>query len=155
MLPMRSPFFMKWSIVPAKKTKMTHPVATSPRLDALYLRLLLLILKKACIIKQFTLMAKQLPIPVNHFPAPALCSSKAALTGLGVFNELKKAIKMRHYSPKTLKTYSGCTRKFQAYTKSKDSRLVLVDDVKAFLTWLAVDQGVSASSRNQAFNATK
>ncbi|MBW2165590.1 MAG: integron integrase [Deltaproteobacteria bacterium] len=60
---------------------------------------------------------------------------------------------MRHYSPKTLKTYSGWTRKFQIYTKSKDPHLVSVDDVKAFLTWLAVDQGVSASSQNQAFNA--
>ena len=30
----------------------------------------------------------------------------------GVFNELKTAVKMRHYSPKTLKTYSGWVRKF-------------------------------------------
>ena len=70
-----------------------------------------------------------------------------------VFNELKNAIKMRHYSPKTLKTYSGWVRKLQTYIKSNDSRLVSVDDVKAFLTWLAVDQDVSASSQNQAFNA--
>jgi len=52
-----------------------------------------------------------------------------------------------------LKTYSGWIRKFQTYTKSKDPSLIAVDDVKAFLTWLAVDQGVSASSQNQAFNA--
>ena len=60
---------------------------------------------------------------------------------------------MRHYSPKTLKTYSVWVRKLQTYTKSKDPRLVSVDDVKAFLTWPAVDQSVSASSQNQAFNA--
>ncbi len=71
----------------------------------------------------------------------------------GVFNDLKNAIKMRHYSPATLRTYSGWARKFQAYTKSKAPRLISVDDVKAFLTWLAVDQEVSASSQNQAFNA--
>ena len=71
----------------------------------------------------------------------------------GIFNDLKNAIKIRHYSPATLRTYSGWTRKFQAYTKSKDPRLLTIDDVKAFLTWLAVDQGVSASSQNQAFNA--
>ena len=71
----------------------------------------------------------------------------------GVFNDLKNAIKIRHYSPATLRTYSGWARKFQAYTKSKAPRLISVDDVKAFLTWLAVDQGVSASSQNQAFNA--
>jgi len=60
---------------------------------------------------------------------------------------------MRHYSPKTLKAYSGRVRKLRAYIKSKDPRLVSIDDVKTFLTWLAVDQHVSASSRNQAFNA--
>ena len=43
-----------------------------------------------------------------------------------VFNELKNAVKMRHYSPKTLKTYSGWVRKLQTYTKSKDPRLVSV-----------------------------
>ncbi len=67
--------------------------------------------------------------------------------------ELENAIKMRHYSPKTLKTYSGWTRKFQIYVKSKDPSTVSVEDVKAFLTWLAVDQNISASSQNQAFNA--
>jgi integron integrase len=71
----------------------------------------------------------------------------------GVFNELKSVIKIRHYSPATLRTYSGWTRKFQAFTKSKEPRLVTTDDVKAFLSWIAVGQGVSASAQNQAFNA--
>ena len=70
-----------------------------------------------------------------------------------MYNDLKNAIKVRHYSPSTLKTYTGWTRKFQTYTKSKDTRLLAVDDVKAFLTWLAVDKDVAASSQNQAFNA--
>lgn len=70
-----------------------------------------------------------------------------------VFTELKNAVKMRHYSPKTLKTYSGWTRKFQTYTKSKDPGLISVDDVKGFLTWMAVEKDFSASSQNQAFNA--
>ena len=71
----------------------------------------------------------------------------------GVFNGLKNCIKIRHYSPKTLKTYSSWVRKLQSFTKSKDPQLLSVDDVKDFLTWLAVEQGVSASSQNQAFNA--
>ncbi len=35
---------------------------------------------------------------------------------------------------------TGWTRKLQTYTKSKDSRLLSVEDVKSFLTWLAVEQ---------------
>ncbi len=71
----------------------------------------------------------------------------------GIFTELKSVIKIRHYSPATLRTYSGWTRKFQAFAKGKEPRLVTTDDVKAFLSWIAVEQGVSASAQNQAFNA--
>ena len=70
-----------------------------------------------------------------------------------VYSGLENAIKIRHYSPSTLKTYTSWTRKFQTYTRSKDFRLLSVDDVKEFLTWLAVEQDVAASSQNQAFNA--
>ncbi len=70
-----------------------------------------------------------------------------------VFDELKSVIKIRHYAPATLRSYSGWTRKLQAFTKSKDPRLVSTDDIKAFLSWIAVERGVSASAQNQAFNA--
>ncbi len=65
--------------------------------------------------------------------------------------ELKNAIKIRHYSPKILKTCTGWTRKFQTHVRSKDPALISVEDVKAFLTWLAVEKNASASSQNQAF----
>jgi Phage integrase, N-terminal SAM-like domain len=71
----------------------------------------------------------------------------------GVYNDLNNAIKIRHYSPSTLKTYTCWTRKFQSYTKSKDSKLLTVDDVKALLTWLAVEKDVAASTQNQPFKA--
>jgi integron integrase len=70
-----------------------------------------------------------------------------------VFTELEKTIKIRHYSPKTLKAYSGWTRKFQTFLKSKDPSLITTDDVKEFLSWLATERNISASSQNQAFNA--
>lgn len=70
-----------------------------------------------------------------------------------VFLELTNSIKLRHYSPKTLKTYLAWNRQFQAFVKSKDPDSISVDDVKAFLTWLAVQENVSASTQNQAFNA--
>ena len=70
-----------------------------------------------------------------------------------VFQKLKAEIKLRHYSPRTLKTYTGWARQFQAFTKSKDSRLLTSNDVKEFLTFLAVERKVSAAAQNQAFNA--
>jgi len=70
-----------------------------------------------------------------------------------IYHALETAIKVRHYSSKTLKAYRNWTRQFQNFTKSKDQRMISVDDVKAFLSFLAVRREISASSQNQAFNA--
>lgn len=69
------------------------------------------------------------------------------------FSQLSNEIKVRHYSPKTLKTYSSWVCKLQYFIKNKDPDLLSTTDVKAFLTHLAVEKKVSASSQNQAFNA--
>ena len=70
-----------------------------------------------------------------------------------VYDKLIEEIKIRHYSPKTLKTYRGWIRQFQNFTKSKDPRLLSTSDVKDFLSHLAVKCQVAASTQNQAFNA--
>jgi len=70
-----------------------------------------------------------------------------------VFEQLENEIKRRHYSPKTFKAYRTWTRQFQGYTKSKYCQHLCQQDVIDFLTWLAVERKVSASSQNQAFNA--
>lgn len=44
-------------------------------------------------------------------------------------------------------------RKFQAFTKSKEPTLLTTEDVKAFLTSLAVEKRVAASTQNQGFKA--
>ncbi|MDG4554283.1 MAG: integron integrase [Candidatus Competibacter sp.] len=72
---------------------------------------------------------------------------------MSVYDGLTSAIKVRHYSPKTLDTYKIWIQKFQTFTQSKDPRLLSMDDVKGFLSFLAVHKNISASSQNQAFNA--
>ena len=71
----------------------------------------------------------------------------------GVFADLNNTIRVRHYSRATLKTYSGWVRKFQTFSESKDPTLLGTEDVKQFLTSLAVQKQVAASTQNQAFNA--
>lgn len=70
-----------------------------------------------------------------------------------VYMSLESSIKVRHYSPKTLKAYKGWIHHFQFFVKSKDSQLIEISDVKDFLSFLAVKRNVSASSQNLAFNA--
>jgi len=70
-----------------------------------------------------------------------------------VYEQLETAIKVRHYSSKTLKSYRSWARKFQGFTRSKTPDELSAEDVKAFLSFLAVEKQVSASTQNQAFNA--
>lgn len=67
--------------------------------------------------------------------------------------EMTAVIKTKHYSPKTLRSYRHWAWKLQTFRKTVDPALLGTEDVKAFLSWLAVSCKVSASSQNQAFNA--
>jgi site-specific recombinase XerD len=69
------------------------------------------------------------------------------------YARLSDEIKLRHYSPKTLRTYAQWVRHYQTFTRSQDPNSLSTQDVKEFLTHLAVDRKVSASTQNQAFNA--
>jgi len=92
-------------------------------------------------------------------PSPkTVSSSNAAKTSPGfswvaVYTRLANEIQVRHYSPKTLKAYTQWVRHFQTCTRSKDPASLSSGDVREFLTSLAVDRKVSASTQNQAFNA--
>lgn len=69
------------------------------------------------------------------------------------YNDLNAEIKIRHYAKSTLRTYTTWVRQFQSFTKSKVPKLLSTSDVKEFLTHLAVEKKVAASTQNQAFNA--
>jgi integron integrase len=69
------------------------------------------------------------------------------------FDALTNEIKLRQYARKTLRAYKTWTRSFQAYLKSKSPQVINSNDAKKFITHLAVERKVSASTQNQAFNA--
>jgi len=70
-----------------------------------------------------------------------------------LISDLAAEIKTRHYSRKTLKAYADWSRDFQGYLRNKPPDELSARDVKAYLTYLAVQCKVSASTQNQAFNA--
>lgn len=69
------------------------------------------------------------------------------------FVALENTIRMRHYSEKTLKSYRKYIRDFQTYTKCLHPDQLSAEQVKAYLTHLAVKKKVSASTQNLAFNS--
>lgn len=70
-----------------------------------------------------------------------------------VINTLAAEIKTRHYSRKTLKAYADWSRKFQSFLHDRLPDELSAADVKSYLTYLAVNCKVAASTQNQAFNA--
>jgi integron integrase len=62
-------------------------------------------------------------------------------------------LRARHYSPRTQEAYMHWIRRYLEYFGYRHPRLLDVRDVNAFLTHLAVDRGVAASTQNQALSA--
>jgi site-specific recombinase XerD len=85
--------------------------------------------------------------------APQQRETATGASWRGEYAELANEIQVRHYSGKTLKTYTGWLRAFQAFSKSKPPQSLGTDDVKEFLTFLAVKRRVSSSTQNQPSNA--
>jgi len=72
----------------------------------------------------------------------------------GLLARLREIIRLRHYAAKTEKSYLWWTRKFLDYRRRTGlAGPPSSDDVKAFLTHLAMVKNVSASTQNQAFSA--
>ncbi|HWX21457.1 MAG TPA: integron integrase [Candidatus Binatia bacterium] len=69
------------------------------------------------------------------------------------YGDLEGAIRLRNYSSRTLESYRVWISKFQAFVRSRPTCELDTQEVRGFLSALAVRHGVSASSQNQAFNA--
>ena len=67
--------------------------------------------------------------------------------------QLQKEIKVRQYSPKTLKTYLGWNRRFRSFLKDKLLDEIDAQDAKNYLQYLAINAKVASTTQNQAFNA--
>ena len=98
---------------------------------------------------------RQGPVParVADRPRAAAGAPGTGASWVTVYERLKTAILVRHYSPKTFQSYRTWTRKLQTFTHSKDPQSVSMADVRDFLSFLAVERHMAASSQNQAFNA--
>jgi integron integrase len=81
------------------------------------------------------------------------CHSHAGASWQSEYRKLREAIELRNYSPRILRTYTHWIRKFQASVHSSPPEDLDAEDVRTFLTDLAVQRNVAASTQNQAFNA--
>ena len=70
-----------------------------------------------------------------------------------LLDRVSASLRARHYSRRTEKTYVGWIKRFIFFHNKRHPSAMGVDEVNAFLTSLAVDGQVSASTQNQALSA--
>lgn len=69
-----------------------------------------------------------------------------------LLDEVRGALRARHYSPRTEEAYVHWIRRFIVFHDRRHPRELAAGDVARFVTWLAVEQHVSASTQNQALS---
>ena len=67
-----------------------------------------------------------------------------------VLEAARRRLRARHYAPKTEKAYLAWIRRFMEHFPGRDPRDMGAAEVNAFLSSLATDRSVSASTQNQA-----
>ena len=70
-----------------------------------------------------------------------------------LLDRVRNTIRARHYSPKTEKTYVAWVRRYVMFHRKRHPSEMGEDEVRSFLSWLAVERRVSASTQNQALSA--
>lgn len=75
------------------------------------------------------------------------------MSSVTLFDVVRDALRTRHYAYRTEKTYLHWIRQYVRFLKPVHPRDAGVDGVKRFLTYLATDRQVSASTQNQALAA--
>ncbi|WP_101674762.1 phage integrase N-terminal SAM-like domain-containing protein [Alloalcanivorax mobilis] len=68
-------------------------------------------------------------------------------------DQFRDAIRVRHYSPRTEKTYWYWIRYFIRFHQLRHPSEMAEPEVSAFLSWLATKRNVAAATQNQALNA--
>ncbi len=69
-----------------------------------------------------------------------------------IFN-MREEIRLQNKSLQTERSYIYWVKKFSDYSSYKEPESVNQDDVKAFLTYLAIEKSVAISTQKQSFNA--
>ena len=70
-----------------------------------------------------------------------------------LLDRVRDAIRVKHYSIRTEDAYVSWIKRYILFHNKRHPREMGVSDIEAFLTYLAVEQHVAASTQNQALSA--
>ena len=90
---------------------------------------------------------------MSHSISPGGGSARPAGSPPKLLDSVREALRTRHYSLRTETAYVGWIRRYIRFHGLRHPRDLGEAEVTAFLTHLAVGEGVSASTQNQALSA--
>jgi integron integrase len=70
-----------------------------------------------------------------------------------LLDQVREEIRVKHYSPRTEKTYAEWIKRYILFHHKRHPNDMGADEIRAFITSLAVERQVSASTQNQALSA--
>jgi len=91
--------------------------------------------------------------PANRAPSHGPAPPHAVATTIKLLDQVRQAIRTRHYSYRTEEAYVGWIRRFLMFHDQRDPAEIGAVEVSRFLTALAVDRRVASSTQNQALAA--
>src|SRR5712691_3560155 len=89
----------------------------------------------------------------NAQPTPNVVSFPDVGSRPKLLDRVRHAIRTRHYSSRTEEAYVHWIRRYIVFHEKKHPSTLGAPDISRFLTWLAVERQVSASTQNQALSA--
>src|SRR5215467_9439360 len=97
--------------------------------------------------------AKIYPLNRNRFKGNATVSTPASPPKPKLLDQVRQAIRSRHYSYMTEKAYVGWVKRFIFFHNKRHPAEMGEVEIGRFLSSLATESHVSASTQNQALNA--
>ena len=74
---------------------------------------------------------------------------------LGFYETVRRELRLRNYSHKTIKSYISCLHSFTRYIKPQHPRQIEETDIRRYLLYLLEEKEFSAATVNQVFNALR
>jgi site-specific recombinase XerD len=70
-----------------------------------------------------------------------------------LLEQVSDVIRIKNYFYKTEKSYISCIKRYILFHNKRHPREMGAKEIEAFLTYLAVEENISASTQNQALSA--
>jgi len=94
-----------------------------------------------------------MPPAEDRTPGPSEPDAAQHSTESALLRQLRDEVRKRHYSSRTEEAYSDWVHRYLRFHGSRDPREMGKEEVERFLSHLAVERDVAASTQNQAFSA--